>query len=55
MLDAKGQEQLRVSRLAMDVVGSQTDFSKDPSFVEARAGQDRTTARCTSARSPSPT
>ena len=29
-LDSSGKEQLRVSRLAMDVVGSQTDFSKDP-------------------------
>ena len=31
-----GTEQLRVSRLAMDVVGSDTDFSKDPKFTEAR-------------------
>jgi signal transduction histidine kinase len=38
-LDAAGREQLRVSRLAMDVVGSKTDFSKDPRFVEARAGR----------------
>jgi signal transduction histidine kinase len=36
-LDATGHEQLRVSRLAMDVVGSQTDFSKDPKFVDALA------------------
>ncbi len=36
-LDATGKEQLRVSRLAMDVVGSQTDFSKDPKFSEAAA------------------
>src|SRR5215211_155071 len=36
-LDARGREQLRVSRLAMDVVGSQTDFSKDPKFTEAVA------------------
>src|SRR6202165_2755858 len=35
--DATGHEQLRVSRLAMDVVGSQTDFSKDPKFVDALA------------------
>jgi signal transduction histidine kinase len=34
-LDAKGREQLRVSRLAMDVVGSQTDYSSDPKFTEA--------------------
>ncbi len=38
-LDAAGREQLRVSRLAMDVVGSQTDFSQDPAFVEASAGR----------------
>jgi Cache domain len=36
-LDATGHEQLRVSRLAMDVVGSQADFSKEPKFVEALA------------------
>ena len=36
-LDLQGREQLRVSRLAMDVVGSQTDFSKDPKFTEAVA------------------
>jgi signal transduction histidine kinase len=36
-LDAAGHEQLRVSRLAMDVVGSQADFSKEPKFVEALA------------------
>src|ERR1700688_2030855 len=36
-LDATGSEQLKVSRLAMDVVGSQTDFAKDPKFVDALA------------------
>jgi signal transduction histidine kinase len=36
-LDATGREQLRVSRLAMDVVGSQIDYSKDPKFAEAVA------------------
>src|SRR5436305_10296749 len=36
-LDATGHEQLRVSRLAMDVVGSQIDFSKDRKFVDALA------------------
>ena len=36
-LDAKGHEQLRVSRLAMDAVGVGTDFSKDPKFTEAVA------------------
>src|ERR1700737_2182486 len=36
-LDDTGREQLRVSRLAMDVAGSQTDFSSDPKFTEAVA------------------
>ncbi len=36
-LDATGHEQLRVSRLAMDVVASKADFSKEPKFVEAVA------------------
>ena len=36
-IDASGREQVRVSRLAMDVIGSQTDLSSDPRFVEARA------------------
>ena len=35
-LDSSGRELIRMSRLAMDVVGSQQDFSQDPSFVEAR-------------------
>jgi hypothetical protein len=34
-LDAKGHERLRVSRLAMDVVDNQNDFSKDPKFADA--------------------
>ena len=36
-VDASGKEQLRVSRLAMDVVGSQIDVSKEPKFIEAMA------------------
>ena len=36
-LDATGKERLRVSRLAMDVVASGTDFSNDPKFTEAVA------------------
>jgi two-component system, NtrC family, sensor kinase len=36
-IDASGKERLRVSRLAMDVVGSGTDFSNDPKFMEAVA------------------
>ena len=36
-IDAAGREQLRVSRLAMDAIGSQADLSADPRFVEAKA------------------
>jgi hypothetical protein len=36
-LDATGHEQLRVSRLAMDVVASKADLSKEPKFAEAVA------------------
>jgi len=32
-LDANGREQLSVSRLAMDVIGSQADLSGDPKFT----------------------
>jgi signal transduction histidine kinase len=39
LLDPSGKEQLRVSRLAMDVVGSQQDFSQEPKFLEAKAGK----------------
>jgi signal transduction histidine kinase/DNA-binding response OmpR family regulator len=38
-LDLAGKEQLRVSRLDPDVVGSQEDFSRAPKFVEARGGK----------------
>ena len=38
-LNSAGREQLRVSRLAMDVVGSQADFSADPRFTQARPGR----------------
>ena len=34
-LDPAGREQLRVSRLAMDVMGSNTDYSSDPKFMQA--------------------
>ncbi|MGH9576136.1 MAG: cache domain-containing protein, partial [Terriglobales bacterium] len=36
-IDPTGQEQLRVSRLAMDVLGSNADLSRDPKFVDAMA------------------
>ena len=35
-LDDAGKEQLKVSRLAMDVVGSEKDYSQSPSFIEAK-------------------
>ncbi len=38
-LDDAGREQLRVSRLAMNVVGSGADFSGDPKFTRPTAGQ----------------
>jgi signal transduction histidine kinase len=37
-LDASGNELVRVSRLAVDVVGSRKNFSQDPVFVQAMAG-----------------
>jgi signal transduction histidine kinase len=36
-LDAQGREELRVSRLAMDVIGSNADYADDPKFKEAKA------------------
>ncbi|TMJ23416.1 MAG: HAMP domain-containing histidine kinase, partial [Alphaproteobacteria bacterium] len=38
-LDPKGREQLRVSRLSMDVVGAGTDRSQEPAFKEAMANK----------------
>jgi len=38
-LDANGKEKLRVSRLAMDEVDSNKDFSGDPQFTEAKSGE----------------
>jgi signal transduction histidine kinase/CheY-like chemotaxis protein/putative methionine-R-sulfoxide reductase with GAF domain len=39
LVDASGREQLRVSRLALDAVGSGEDLSREEWFREARAGQ----------------
>jgi beta-lactamase regulating signal transducer with metallopeptidase domain len=36
-LDAQGKELIKVSRLAMDVVGSGTDYSGEPKFTETLA------------------
>jgi signal transduction histidine kinase len=38
-VDSSGKERLRVSRLAMDVVGSGIDFAKEPKFAEAAANK----------------
>ena len=38
-VNSSGKERLRVSRLAMDVVGSGIDFSKEPKFTEAAANK----------------
>jgi signal transduction histidine kinase len=38
-LDSTGREQLRVSRLAVDKAGSQTDYSTEPKFLEAMTGK----------------
>ena len=38
-IDSTGKERLRVSRLAMDVVDSGLDLSKDPKFTEAVANK----------------
>ena len=38
-LDASGREQLRVSRLEMDVIGSQKDYSGEPKFTVAKSGR----------------
>ena len=35
-IDGQGREQLKVSRLAMDVVGSNADLSQDPRFTEVQ-------------------
>src|SRR5437867_3719267 len=37
-LDGSGKEQIRVSRLALDAIGSQEDYSQSPKFIVARAG-----------------
>jgi two-component system, NtrC family, sensor kinase len=38
-IDAGGREQLRVSRLAMDVIGGHADLSGDPKFTVAKSGR----------------
>jgi two-component system, NtrC family, sensor kinase len=39
LLDSAGREQLRVSRLSLDAIGSQLDLSKDPKFLEPELGR----------------
>src|SRR5215475_10941979 len=38
-LDGSGKEQLRVSRLTLDAIGSREDYARAPKFVETRAGK----------------
>ena len=38
-IDVTGREQLRVSRLAMDVVGAGTDYAGDARFLEVKGGK----------------
>jgi signal transduction histidine kinase/CheY-like chemotaxis protein len=38
-LDVSGREQLRVSRVALDAVGSQEDFAQAPKFLAAKSGK----------------
>jgi signal transduction histidine kinase len=38
-IDAQGREQLRLSRLAMEVIGSGLDLSTQPAFTETRGGR----------------
>ncbi len=38
-IDGNGREQLRISRIAMNIVGGGADYSKDPRFTEARKGK----------------
>jgi signal transduction histidine kinase/ActR/RegA family two-component response regulator len=38
-LDASGVDQLRISRLAMNVVGGGTNHSQDPQFLQPRTGK----------------
>ena len=46
-LDLAGKEQLRISRLEPDTLGTQEDFSRAPAFVETRSGK---TSICGTAR-----
>src|ERR1035437_3482409 len=39
LVDKTGQEKWRVSRLGMDQAGGETDWSKEPKFIEARGGK----------------
>jgi signal transduction histidine kinase len=38
-LDASGLDQLRISRLAMNVIGGGTDYSRDPKFLQPKMGK----------------
>ena len=52
-LDGEGKEQLKVSRLAMDVVGSETDYSQIAGLYRGHGSTGSGSARSISARNPS--
>ena len=54
-VDSTGKERLRVSRLAMDVLDSGLDLSKDPKFTQGRRQQGLLRAGLFPPGSPSPT
>jgi signal transduction histidine kinase len=39
LLDASGREQLKLSRIDMNALGTNTDFSLDPKFLRAKTGK----------------
>src|SRR5207249_4230131 len=42
LIDAAGREQLLISRVAADAIGSQIDYSQHPKFVEAIRSEEHT-------------
>ena len=54
-LDASGKQRLRVSRLNLDAIGSEEDYSRAPKFLERQSRERRTSARSIFGTSPSRT
>ena len=44
-IDANGREHIKTSRLAMDKLASEMDFSQDPKFTQATRQRQRRTIR----------